>query len=250
MHADTDTEMYQARASLVVTDTLGNDITLPENVRAYLFDATQHSPFSFTEFPGVPQYPINRLDYRPLLRALVVALDEWVTDGTEPPPSQFPSRADGTLVDSDSTGFPDIPGVAYEGLHNWLRLTDYSVQPPVEGEYYPVFLSKVDSDGNAVGGIRLPDVEVPLGTNTGWNLRGPGFAEGELCHGEGSYFPFAETEIERLATGDPRPSIEARYPNRFVYVIKVAKAARRLMKERFLLMEDAWRIIGGAAQAE
>ncbi len=247
MHVDTDAEMYQARASLVVTDTSGNDIDLPAEVRAYLFAAAQHSAGGPID-RGICQNFRNPLDYRPFMRALLVALDEWVSEGIEPPPSQFPSRSDGTLVASDETGFPVIPGVAYEGLYNSLRLTDYSVQPPAEEGAYPVFLSAVDSDGNPVAGILPVEVEVPLGTFAGWNLRAPGFAEGELCHGDGSYLPFAKTESERAAADDPRPSIESRYPDHGAYVREVSRAVRRLVNERFLRREDAWRITSGAAE--
>jgi len=247
MQTDTELEMYQARASLVYTDTMGNDITLPENVRAYEFTACQHSANSSTA-PGNCKYLRNPLDYRPLQRALLVALDEWVTYGTKPPDNQHPTRASGTLVTSANVGFPNIPGVTYTGLYNWLRLTNYNVQPPAEYAYYPVFLPKVDSDGNGVAGIRLPEVEVPLATYTGWNLRAPGYAENDLCSGNGSYFPFAQTKAERLATGDPRPSIEERYPNHGTYVNAVARAVNKLVNKRLLLQEDAVRYKKAAAQ--
>jgi hypothetical protein len=251
METFTDAEMWQARASLVVTDTMGNDITLPDNVRAYLFTDCQHSAASSTD-PGIGKYLRNPLDYRPLSRAILVALDEWVTNGTIPPASRVPKRSDGTLVPSDqaSTGFPNIPGVTYSGLYNWLQLTDYSVQPPAVGAFYPVFVSKVDSDGNGVTGIRLPDVEVPVATYTGWSLRAAGHAENELNSGNGSYFPFAQTEAERLATGDPRLSIKERYPNHGVYVSAVALAADNLVSERLLLQEDSVRIKEAAALSD
>jgi hypothetical protein len=243
MHTDSDTELWEARASLVVTDTNGKDVVLPDNVRAYLFTGGQHGTAMPPEYliPGNCQQRKNPLDFRPLYRSLLVALDKWVTNGTEPPASRFPKRADGTLVTSDqsSTGFPQIPGVNYNGRLNWLRLTDYSVQPPSEGSHYPVFVSRMDSDGNGVAGIRLPDIEVPIATYTGWNLRASGHAKGELCDGDGSYIPFARTRAERLAGGDPRLSIEERYRNHSDYVNKITQAANVLVRERLLLQEDA-----------
>jgi len=131
-----------------------------------------------------------------------------------------------------------------------LRLTDYSVQPPAEGAFYPVFVNRVDSDGNGVAGIRVPDVEVPIATYTGWNLRAAGHAQNELCSGTGMYLPFAKTKAERQASGDPRPSIEERYKNHSDYVRKVTHAAVDLVRERLLLWEDAKKIIEAAEASD
>ena len=110
-----------------------------------------------------------------------------------------------------STGFPKIPGVTYTGLFNSLRATDYNVQPPAEGAEYGVLVPRCDQDGNSLAGIRLPPLQVPVATYTAWNLRAAGHAEGECCSTSGSYIPFAKTKAERLASGDPRLSIEERY---------------------------------------
>jgi len=249
METNSEDEMFQARASLLVTDTEGNDITLPDNVRVYLFASTQHSGGVTPSF-GICKYLSNPLRYTPLQRALLVALDRWVTSGERPPDSQFPRRADHTMVPSDqaSAGFPNIPGVVYTGLYNWLRLTDYTVQPPAEGPFYPVFVNRVDKDGNGVAGIRLPDVEVPLATYVGWNPRAAGHAEDDLCSGTiGAHFPFAQTKAERLATGDPRRSIEERYPTHESYVGKVRAAAQHLRAQGLLLDEDVQEYIDAAA---
>jgi hypothetical protein len=103
----------------------------------------------------------------------------------------------------------------------------------------------VDADGNEIGGVRLPDLAAPLGTYTGWNPRRAGFAEGELCL-LGSYIPFAATKSERRAAGDPRPSLEERYPSHDAYVEAVARAAHELREARLLLDEDVERYIEGA----
>jgi hypothetical protein len=104
---------------------------------------------------------------------------------------------------------------------------------------------KVDQDGNDIAGIRLPDVAVPLGTHTGWNLRRAGFAEGELCPltQSGSFIPFQTTRAERLATGDPRLSLEERYRTHARYVSEVERAARGLVRQGFLLADDGERLI-------
>ena len=245
-HVDTDTEIFQARGSPVVTDTSGAPITLPDNVRAYLIAGSQHAPAAAASLPEQGQQLSNPLDYDVHIRALITALDEWVSDGRPPPDTRYPSVADDTLVPPDDFGaqFPDIPDFTYAGLVNELRLLDYSVQPPAEGEPYPVLVGAKDADGNNVAGVRHPFLAVPTGTHTGWNLRREGFAEDALLGLTGSYIPFAATRAERLVAGDPRPSLEERYSSHAAYVTRVARAAARLVRARLLLREDAAAIIG------
>jgi len=149
--------------------------------------------------------------------------------------------------DQESTGFPDIPGVTYNGIFNSLRVTDYTVEPPFEGEEYGVLVPRVDEDGNSLAGIRLPTQEVPIATYTGWNLRAPGYAEDEGCSSSGSYIPFPATRADRESSGDPRLSIEERYKNRKQYLERFSRAAKKLVKERFLFPEDAAALIDQAA---
>ena len=52
---------------------------------------------------------------------------------------------------------------------------------------------------------------------------------------------------ERVAAGDPRPSLEERYGSHAKYVAVVKAAAEKAVKERFLLREDADLLV---AQAE
>jgi hypothetical protein len=140
--------------------------------------------------------------------------------------------------------------VSYTGLVNELCELDHSQQPPspIPGHDYLVLVPKVDADGNEMAGIRLPDVAVPLGTRTGWNTRGAGFAQGALMV-VGSYIPFAATAKERRTTGDPRLSLEERYPSHEHYVNAVARNAAELQKERLLLAEDVERYLAAAAAA-
>ncbi len=253
MHTDTSTEFWQARSSLVVTDTNGADIELPTNVRAYLIAGAPHQN-SIDAVPGPTAYCQqfrNPLHAGAPTRALLHALDRWVSEDVKPPDSRFPSRAEGTLGTPDLAGmsFPSIPKLTYNGRVNGLRVTDYSVRPPKEGKAYPVFVPMVDADGHDVAGIRMPVVEVPRATYLGWNHRREGFAEGELCLNTGSYIPFAQTQDEREASGDPRLSIEERYPTHEAYVDKVKEAADRLLEDRLLLEEDAKRIVERAKQS-
>ncbi|MGH8619749.1 MAG: alpha/beta hydrolase domain-containing protein [Burkholderiales bacterium] len=246
MHLDTDSEIWSARASLVATDTLGHDIAMPENVRLYLAAGLQHG-WSEPPPPGVGQFPDNPVSYGCLARALIVAMREWVEAGTEPPPSCFPSRAAGTLVESDPahSGFPAIPGVRYTGIKNELRLMDYSHQPPREGPAYPVYVVKFDPDGNATDGICHPLIATPLATHTGWNLRSAGHAEGDLFSVIGAMLPFARDAASR-DPADPRPSLVERYGTHAAWRAQLTDAARALVAARYLLQEDADRLIAAA----
>ena len=257
------TEYWQGHASLHSTDAQGkHDVGLPGNVRMYLFSSTQHVAFpgfSATK-PAQCQQLSNPNSYIPQLRALIVALEEWIVDNRKPPKSRIPTlKKKKTLTASaqHAIGFPNIPGLAYTGLLNELTLVDYGPdynavdesgilqEPPllVIGADYTVLVPKVDSDGNEVAGIKSPDLLVPLGTYTGWNLREVGYAEGELCGLNGSYLPFATTEAERLSNGDPRPSLEARYGDHQGYVAAVQAAVNRLVAKRLLLLSDADRYV-------
>ena len=246
-HTDSANEYWGAAASLIHTDSYGNDLTLPANVRFYLFSSTQHVPATVPR-TGICQQLSNPNPYRPNLRALLLALDAWSSEGVEPPPSRHPRVSDGTLVSPlprAAQGFPAIPDVAYSGLINHVTLLDFRSLPAVHvpGTDYTVLVPKVDTDGNDIAGIRSTALEVPVGTYTGWNLRRAGFAEGEHCGLAGSFIPFAATEDDRRGSGDPRPSIAERYPNHGDYVSRVAEAARQLQNQRFMLQEDVDRII-------
>jgi hypothetical protein len=173
----------------------------------------------------------------------------WVRDGVAPPPSRYPRLADGTLVPLARLAFPAIPGVSLpRSVHRALRL-DFgpqweqrkiiTQQPPDVGTPFPVFVPQVDSDGNEIAGVRLPQLTVPVAIYTGWNLRDPKTGmPGERVSFIGSYLPFANTKAERLRTGDPRPSLEERYRSREEYLGRYAQAALGLVDDRFLLPED------------
>jgi hypothetical protein len=250
MQTEASTDFWEGRAGLLVTDGKGIEIPVPDNVRLYLFASIQHGGGSVAANFPFNQYPANPAEYGAVHRALVVALDEWVSRGVLPPASRFPRVSEGTLISPSpqSYGFPAIPGVKYPGLVNELSEMDHSVQPPksIPGHNYLVLVPKVDEDGNEVPGIRIPAIVVPRGTHTGWNLRRQGFAEGELIL-LGSYFPFAATKEERLKSGDPRLSLEERYPTEDDYVTKIARAADELRDMRLLLSEDVERIVNAAA---
>ena len=216
---------------------------------------------------GTCQQFLNPTSPFPALRALLVALDRWVTDGTEPPKSLVPRQAEKTavmaaprpghqtsVVPQEALGWPTIPGVNYTGLVTARYFLDFgpmlgkgivSKYPPsLAGRgVYPIFVSKVDQDGNEVAGIRMPPVEAPIATTTGWALRRAGFGENDGCEASGQHVAFTITKAERLAAGDPRLSLEERYGNHEGYVAAVTKAARKLEQQRLLLPADVQRYI-------
>ena len=252
MHWDSGTESWQGRNSLVVGDPLAKkDVPIPDNVRLYYFSSTQHGP---TDKPdrGMCQQLTNPLSYMETQRALIVALHAWVSKDVPPPPTRYPRISDGTLVSPQQTvqGFPNVPGVRYLGRPNDLSINDGTIQPAnhVKDKEYPLLVPKVDKDGNEIAGVRAVALQVPLATHAGWNLRAKGFIEDELCYLNGQYIPFAKTKEEREKTGDPRLSIEERYKDQADYVERISHAARALVEERFLLPEDAERLIADAAK--
>jgi hypothetical protein len=252
VHTDGEAEIWQARSSLIVTNSRGGDITLPSNVRAYLIPGTQHGGgggvFTATR-PGICQNPSNPLPLRDIRTAITVALWEWVSENRMPPPSWFPAAANGGLVTPMHTGFPSIPGVTYSGSVNPLHHLDHRSIPPSEGEAYTVLVGRVDADGNMTDGVRHPNLAVPIGTYTGWNLRREGFGEGDQCAGAGSFIPFAATRAERMAKGDPRLSLEERYADHAAYVSAVRAAADALVRDRLLLQADADDIVREAEES-
>ncbi len=240
---DSEIEFYQQRASLVVTDTQGNALDMPDNIRLFLLSNLQHFAMANakSEMVKTCAFPTNPLNAGPPARALLVALDGWISNGTLPPASRYPSRSDGTLVlpAIDDVGFPLLPGFAYASRLARPTVIKSEGMPPTKGAAYPVFVPKTDADGRDIAGLRLPTLEAPAATHTGWNLRKAGFGEGELCDNNGAMISFAATREERLKNNDPRLSMAERYPNEGDRAGAIAKAAQQLVRDRLLLEEDA-----------
>jgi hypothetical protein len=240
---DSELEFYQQRASLVVTDTQGNALEMPDNIRLFLMSNLQHNAMAYAkpEMVRTCAFPTNPLNAGPPERALLTALDSWISNGTLPPASRYPSVKDGTLVtpEAEAAAYPKIPGFAYTSRMARPTLIKSDEMPPAKGTAYPVFVPNTDADGRDVAGIHLPTLEAPAATHTGWNLRKAGFGEGELCDNNGSTIAFAATREERLKNGDSRLSMAERYPNQGDRVAAIAKAAQQLVQDRLLLPEDA-----------
>ena len=262
-------EYWVKAASLLHTDTKGHDLPDPETVRFFLVSGAQHGTGK-ADARGTCQQFQNPTNAEPLLRALFVALDDWVTKGIDPPQSAVPRWSAGTAVAATprvgvqtgrvpqaALGWPTIPDVTYTGLITTRYhlnfgpssgqgiLTQYP--PKLDGQpVYLTFVSKVDQDGNEVAGIRLPPVAAPTATTTGWALRRTDFGENEGCEGAGQNIPFKLTKADRLAANDPRLSLEERYHTHEGYVTAVRRSVQDLLKQRFLLAEDAQAYIQNA----
>jgi hypothetical protein len=257
MHTQSAAEYWHRSGSLVHTDPQGKeDAPIPAGVRVYAFGGTQHGPASDPPGRGTADNLHNPGDYRPLLRALLDALDAWVGDGSSPPPSIYPRIDQGTLVpwSQASTGFPALPGVRYPEVIQRPHALDLgpefetrgliTIEPPRIRGHYTVLVPKSGPDGNDLGTLLIPEVAVPLATYTGWNLRRrDAGAEGMLASLLGSYLPFPRTRAERQATGDPRESIEERYGSFEEYQRRFAAACDDLVKRGYLLKEDADRLL-------
>jgi hypothetical protein len=256
-HTQSSSEYWHRSGSLVHTDPLGKqDAEMPPEVRLYTFGGTQHGPGNgFPAAKGGGQLPANPANYTPLMRALVLALDAWVKDGQEPPPSIYPRIADGTLVGwrKHEIGWPAIPGVNYPEViqqpayldrgPRWASERIATIEPPEVKGQYVVKVPACDADGNERGTLNLPAITVPVATYTSWNLRGESIgAAGELLNLQGGYIPFARTREARQEAKDPRPSLAERYTSYEEYERRYLEAAERLVGRRYLLAEELPRL--------
>ena len=232
----------QGRAAALAHTSSGKDVKLPENIRIYHLAGTQHVQSPFPPSKNVGQQAANPVPQREVMRALLRGLDDWARRDRRPPDSRYPRIADGTLVPFAQLRFPDLPGVGKpETISAPAQVVQGKVVP------FPFLVPQVDADGNEIGGIRVPDVSVPLATTAGWNLRSQTIGNpGELAALLGSYIPFAATRTERQARGDPRPSVEERYAHRDEYLKKIHAAAADLVKRRYLLEEDLGQVLARA----
>ena len=267
MQVDGPTDFWNWHASLNVTDSAGRSVPLPANARLYYLDGATHGDTGVgifgnaTQNPGC-QYTAQSADSPiPTLRALVVAMDNWADRGVAPPPSRYPSKESKGLVTVEQYDklFPAIPSVTPAVKFSPLSLYDYGpgfgttggvkLKPvPHRGKDYLVLLPRPDRDGNDAQGVRQMEIRVPIGTNVGWNVRRSDRAP-DLCTLTGSYFPFASTKAERLGKGDPRLSLEERYKTHEGFVNAIKRASTQLVREGFLLQEDADRYIDGAEKS-
>ena len=247
---NTGNEYWRSDAFLVHGDpATGADLVQPDHVRVYMLAGCQHGA-------GMPQLSdrpflnqeqrtanlLNMLNQTALLRSALLNLDAWIDGRAAPPASAVPLSADRTAVPvEDVTSLlRTIPGAATPDL------ALFASRSPASGK---ALVSAVDSDGNEVAGVRLPEVAVPVATYAGWNVRHPDIGGvGQITDMVGSTIPFPRTALERSASGDPRPSIEERYGDRSHYLELVRTAAGALVADRWLLPEDLDRSVANAGR--
>jgi hypothetical protein len=253
VHCHTSSEYWERHGSMTHTDPRdGSDAEIPPNVRMYMLAGSPHAAIAADNPRWAGQLPPSNFSPQPFLRACFVLMDRWASQGVPPPQNHVPRRDAGQLVAPEEAlkKFPKIPGVNLPTTPSRLPLWNYGpdfddkgimrIFPPeaVPGKEYPIQVPQVDADGNDLGGVRYPDMQAPIATYIGWALRKAGFAEGELMMTNGCIKAFARTKAEREKLGDPRLSIEERYPTHQAYIDQVNRAVDELVKEGFLLPED------------
>ncbi|MBP6773883.1 MAG: hypothetical protein KA154_12855 [Gemmatimonadaceae bacterium] len=258
-------ELWYSRGSVGIAGTKGTeDLPLPDNVRRYYHPGTPHGGGQGGFSLGTASTDRNALANNPnpqreTDRALYVALVEWVVNGTQPPASAYPRVSDGTLVPATAAamGWPAIPNApSPDGVVNPVLDYDYgasfryndnsgviTTSPPTVKRVIPTLVPKVDVDGNEIAGVRSLLMRMPLGTYTGWNPIPSGALKGRERSLAAGYVPFARTKAERLASGDPRLSIEERYASPFAYYTTAVAQTQDLVRQRLLLPEDAFRLL-------
>jgi hypothetical protein len=249
-HIFSNSEYFNRAGSLIHTDVTGTrDIAPPPDSRLYVVASGPHAfgPFPPARAPGAEGYnnPLNR---NPIVRALLKDMDDWVTTGAPPPDNRIPLIADGTLVPTETAGWPTIPGVPFPVPVIRTYRLDFGPawgqgvvlnEPPKVGQLYVGLAPAVDDAGNSRAGIRLPAIAAPVGTYGGWNFRSPAIGRPDQLFGEmGSFHPLPRTREERLESGDSRLSIAERYTSRDAYIARVTAVAKQLVQDRFLLTED------------
>jgi hypothetical protein len=246
-------EYWGRNASLIHISPDGKkDVPPAPDTRIYYLAGTQHGA-NAQATKNNTQNRANPQDYRFAMRALLVDMNAWITDGTAPPDSQIPRINKDQLVTRGALAFPKIPGVNVPKDTHYAWRLDFgpdfrtkgieTIEPPKIGASYPILIPQVDRDGNETAGIRLPELAVPLATYTGWNLRSENIGAPEAIQSMvGSFIPFPKTKAEREQSGDARLSIEERYSSRAEYLTKIEQAAKPLVVERLLLDRDVEKV--------
>ena len=237
IQVDSEYEWYNSKDSLLSIDPAGKPLKLPANVRLFTMAGTPHivrpSPLCVM--------PVNPLRHGPVLRAMLTNLAAWVDRGVTPPPSRTPDLAGGSLIAAENAAGQlsvPIPGLPYTGMHVVAAAEDLTVHPAKVLGQFKLYLPRLDADGMMMGGVRLPAIDAPKATYTGWNPQVPGNGPTALCSLVGGVVPFATTRESRIAKGDPRPSLAERYDTPSAYVERVDKVAQELVHSRFMLPED------------
>ncbi|NUZ06412.1 hypothetical protein HQN59_11640 [Schlegelella sp. ID0723] len=257
------------------------DIPLTRSVRRYYIGSTTHGGGGggFVHQPaatpvncpgnnwGTGTFRANPMPSTQMVNVIRVAMRDWLMKGINPPPSRYPTLIGGTLVDPTPQamgfpmGIPGIPASIFNPENFVFPVFDYdwgpqynktdatgvatNLPPPIRA-VIPMKVPKVDADGNELGGVPTVLRDAPLGTYLGWNITATGFHAGQVCNYVGGYIPFATTQAERLASGDPRLSLVERYGSHDGYVAAVRAAANNAFAQGYLLAADRDALIQAA----
>jgi len=262
LYINTSIEYHRGDASLLHTSLDGStDLLLNDNVRVYMLSGAPHNPIpawppSYAD--GIPismgvrvqQSLTNPIQVSPFFRSTLLSLHNWISNDVSPPLSVYPTLKENQLVrphlaydrfktlSSKSEGGvfaaplspPDHPSQLWRRDYGYSLSTGVcSSLPPIDGLVYEgALVPEVDSDGNDLGGVKLPVVAVPLGAHTGWALRSRDFGgETFLMMIGGGFHPYTKEKIQTL------------YPNgKEDYLLKVRSYAEELVTQRWLLEED------------
>ncbi len=227
-------EYWGRSAALIhVTPDGQRDAEFAPQTRIYFVAGSQHGPGRLPPPRQGTLHFANMNDYKPLYRALLQALDAWIKDGVTPPDSVYPRLDRKELIP-----YEKFPGTDKPPLPQRAWRMDYTTEPPRPGAPFPLLLPALDADGNEVGGVRMPEVAVPLARFTGWNYRsGAGVPAKWLSDMTGATLLFSPAEIRR------------RYPARAVYEAKVRRAAEAMVAQRYLLAGDVDAVVQRAGAA-
>jgi hypothetical protein len=233
-------EYWGRAASLIHTSEDGKQDAPPgKDERIYFFAGSQHTTGSIPPRKVEAENAASVNDYRTSMRALLVAMQAWIKDGKEPPASQYPQIGKDQLVAVGALAFPKIVDLVTPHRKREAYRLDFSTEPPKAGPAYPTLVPQVDLDGNETSGIKMPEIAVPLASNTGWNLRGKSIgAPEELFSMTGSWIPFPVNKTTRENNKDPRLSIEERYKSKREYLERITLAAQKLVESGYLLDRD------------
>ncbi|HTC88676.1 MAG TPA: alpha/beta hydrolase domain-containing protein [Bryobacteraceae bacterium] len=233
-------EYWGRDASLIHTTPDGKqDVPTARDTRIYFFPGSRHGTGSLPPRHLEAQNLDSTNDYSPSLRALLIAMQAWLKDGKQPPASVYPRIAKDELASVGAYAFPKIPGVSTPRTNRRAFRLDFSVEPPKLGAPFPTLVPQVNSDGNEISGIHMPEIQVPLASYTGWNLRSSKIgAPDQLYTQAGSWIPFPLNKADRENRKDPRASIEERYPSKNDYLEKITAAAAQLIQGGYLLDRD------------
>lgn len=239
-------EYWGRAASLIHVSPDGKqDVAPDKNTRIYFFTGGSHGAGSLPLKRTSTRNIDNPLDFRWGMRGLLIAFHNWLKDGTEPPVSAYPLRARSEIVPVSELKYPRAiqppkwprqPELLDFGP-DFLTKGIVTIEPPKKNGTYPILVPKVDADGNELSGVRMPEIDVPLGTHAGWNLRAASIGSGDrMIAFTGSFFPFERADVKK------------RYGSKDAYLSNIRKASEGLAEKRYTLRADIDKMVDRAGQ--